>query len=273
MKIGKKNAVLSGIISSAVLIFTASSASAVPELASHQARYKMSLLSAEQDTQMTGLNGQVEFMLTQECQGWQSSEEYLLEFTYTNGDSALMVSYFKSWEDSDDGLYSFEVYEGSSFEPETQFQGFASIKAGAERPHAFFSQQPDNMVELPEDVTFPILHTQQILERAEKGERIFAANLFFGAEPEKALKRTNTVIGSPQPITDSAVADMISSDKYYPVQTAYFDPDSVAATPEYEITFHMQLNGIISYYEVDYGDFAIRSELVSLDAIAQPDCS
>ena len=65
----------------------------------------------------------------------------------------------------------------------------------------------------------------------------------------------------------------LASPSYYPIQIAYFDPNSTEAVPEYEITFHMLPNGVVAYYEVDYGTFAIDAKLVNVKPLPQPDCS
>jgi hypothetical protein len=43
--------------------------------------------------------------------------------------------------------------------------------------------------------------------------------------------------------------------------------------PEYEHTFHLQPNGVISYYEIDYGDFSVDAQLVEIEALPAPICS
>ena len=66
---------------------------------------------------------------------------------------------------------------------------------------------PQQCCPSPDDVYFPVLHTRSILERAEKGEKLFSANIFFGAEPDKSLKRTSTVIGTLQKIDDPKLSE------------------------------------------------------------------
>jgi len=92
-----------------LLVATSSAASAVPELYPHQAKYEMKLLSANQDTQVVAVSGKVKFEIENDCKGWVSSEDYLIEFNYNSGDSSVMFSHFESWEDYEGKLYSFEI--------------------------------------------------------------------------------------------------------------------------------------------------------------------
>ena len=243
------------------------------ELAAHEATYEMGLLSVRQESQMAGVKGKTNFTIRRDCDGWQSSENYVLEFDYQSGETAIMASHFSSWEEIAGQLYSFEVHEGSTFEDEKQFNGYANLPPVADQPEAFFSMQPDIAMPLPEQVFFPVAHTRELLDKAEQGGKLFSAHIFFGAEPDRALKRTSSVIGSQQSVTNDQQLGKLSAPSYYPIQIAYFDPNSTEAVPEYEITFHMLPNGVVSYYEVDYGTFAIDAKLVDAKPLPQPDCS
>jgi len=243
------------------------------ELAAHEATYNMSLLSVDQDSQMAGIKGKTSFTIRRDCDGWKSSENYVLEFDYQSGETAIMASHFSSWEELAGQLYSFEVHEGSTFEDEKQFNGYANLPPVADRAEAFFSMQPDIAMPLPDKVLFPVAHTRELLDKAAQGGKLFSAHIFFGAEPDRALKRTSSVIGSRQSVDNEDRLGQLAARDYYPIQIAYFDPKSAEAVPEYEITFHMLPNGVVAYYEVDYGTFAIDAELVDAKPLPQPTCS
>ena len=243
------------------------------EIAAHKATYNMSLLSVGQDSQMAGIKGKTNFTIRRDCDGWKSSENYVLEFDYQSGETAILASHFSSWEELAGQLYSFEVHEGSTFEDEKQFNGYANLPPVADRAEAFFSMQPDTAMPLPDRVFFPVAHTRELLDKAEQGGKLFSAHIFFGAEPDRALKRTSSVIGARQAVKNANRLGQLSTQSYYPIQIAYFDPNSSEAVPEYEITFHMLPNGVVAYYEVDYGTFAIDAELVDVKPLPQPNCS
>lgn len=273
VKVVAKNnigATLSGL----VLLFCSGipAATSAVELAAHEATYNMSLLSVDQESQMAGIKGKTSFTIRRDCDGWKSSENYVLEFDYQSGETAIMASHFSSWEELAGQLYSFEVHEGSTFEDEKKFNGYANLPPVAERAEAFFSMQPDTAMPLPDKVFFPVAHTRELLDKAERGGKLFSAHVFFGAEPDRALKRTSSVIGARQAVENEDRLGQLSAKNYYPIQIAYFDPNSSEANPEYEITFHMLPNGVVSYYEVDYGTFSIDAKLVDAKPLPQPNC-
>ena len=243
------------------------------ELVAHEATYNMSLLSVGQDSQVAGIKGKTSFTIRRDCDGWKSSENYVLEFDYQSGETAIMASHFSSWEELAGQLYSFEVHEGSTFEDEKKFNGYANLPPIADRAEAFFSMQPDTAMPLPDKVFFPVAHTRKLLDKAEQGGKLFSAHIFFGAEPDRALKRTSSVIGARQEVKNEDKLGQLAEQDYYPIQIAYFDPNSSEAVPEYEITFHMLTNGVVAYYDVDYGTFAIDAELVDAKPLPQPNCS
>ena len=64
----------------------------------------------------------------------------------------------------------------------------------------------------------------------------------------------------------------LSTEKFWPVDIAYFDETSEGGedTPEYRISFKLYENGLTRDLEMDYGDFVIRGKLVDL-AVFEPD--
>lgn len=243
------------------------------ELAAHEATYQMGLISARNDTGIIAIVGRSNSKLFRDCQGWVYSEDYLVELSHESGENTVLASHFESWEDISGGMYSFEMQEGSTFTGHKQFEGYATTPPTSQDAQAFFSLDPDRPLPLPDTVFFPVAHIQAVLDKAEKGETFFPADVFFGIEPDRALKHTNTVIGNLQKgKKNKDVLGRLAMKSYYPVHTAYFDPDSQESVPEYEMTFHLQPNGIIAYYEIDYGDFSIDARLVNAKGLDRPDC-
>ena len=168
------------------------------EMASHEATYEMGLLNDKKSNEIESITGKSVFKLLKECDGWISSEEYFLEFSYMSGQNEIIVSKFNSWEEFSGKVYFFDIHEGSTFEPEKKFNGYVNLPPNTDKPEAFFSSEPKDTMLLPETVFFPVAHTQELIKRAINGKKIFPANLFMGAEPDRALKKTSSIIGAIQ---------------------------------------------------------------------------
>ena len=236
----------------------------------HRAFYEMQLGNADQNSNVQAVKGRSAFTLGRDCSGWQSNEDYVIEFEGREGDTNRIISRFESWESDAGDKYSFAISEQSSFQSKKDFNGFANITS--EAGNAYFSIADDTPMTLPPDTYFPMRHLTAIIDGAEQGKTILAASVFTGADPDDALLSTNTVIGSWKVEPPSAPLGPFGQKGYWPVQTAYFKPAAKAAEPEYEINFSMQSNGVVRRYVIDYGDFTIIAELLKLEELTAPDC-
>ena len=89
---------------------------------------------------------------------------------------------------------------------------------------AYFSIAGVPTMTLPADTYFPMRHLNAIIDGAEEGEKILAASVFTGADPDDALLATNTVIGGWKIEAPAARLGAFGQKGYWPVQTAYFKP-------------------------------------------------
>ena len=240
-------------------------------LVGHQAQYDLQLSSAEASTEIAAINGKSAYRISDSCDGWDSVEDYLMTFTYDTGDELVLVSHFESWEQHDGSLYSFDISENSNFDEEQIFSGYAQSGLSA---LAQYAQSPEDQKPLPDDVIFPIHHTEEILRRAKNGETTYFAHVFFGAEPDRSLKKASAVIGQK---TTSKINKAIQSDllveEVWPVQIAYFNDGDESGLPDYELSLKLQDNGIVQSYSVDYGDFALTANLKDIKAADDTECA
>ena len=236
----------------------------------HRAFYEMQLGDADQNSTVQTVVGRSAFTLDQDCSGWFSNEEYMIEFGGKQGDLKRILSSFESWESNTGDMYSFDVREQSSFQSGKDFRGYAKVTP--EEANAYFSMADDEAMTLPLDTYFPMQHLNAILDNAANGKTIFAASVFTGAEPDDALLATNTVIGTWRGEASDPSMGEFGQDGYWPVQIAYFKPAAKASEPEYEINFSMQPNGVVRRYAIDYGDFTIIAQLMKLEPLAAPKC-
>ena len=239
-------------------------------LTGHRAQYDLQLSSADTTSEIVSIAGKSAYSITDNCDGWDSIEDYLMTFTYDSGDELVLVSHFESWEQYDGALYSFEISEDSNFDEKMDFAGFAQSGLDA---LAQFSQSPDAPKILPEDVIFPVNHTEEILKRAENGEKTYFAHVFFGAEPDRSLKKASAIIGQKEKSTiPSDISSDLLLDDVWPVQIAYFNDGDEGGLPDYELSLRLQDNGVVQSYSVDYGDFVLKAQLKEIKASDSQKC-
>lgn len=243
------------------------------DLAPHQVTYQLTLADAAPKAGIEGISGKTVFRLAKECEGWKSGEDYAMTIAFEDGNNVIMASLFESFEDEAGTLFSFEIDERSNYEAPLSFDGFAQqLNAASRAGEAYFSIEPDSPMSLPDDTYFPIAQTAEILRRARAGETFFTSHIFFGAKPDNALKKTSVVIGRAQQSTAQNITSELLQDEFYPVQVAYFDPLSTTGIPSYEISFHMQDNGVVPFYLIDYGDFKLQAQMSQIVKEPSPTC-
>ena len=239
----------------------------------HRVTYQLSLLESDQDAGIQDIKGKTVFSLQRECEGWKSGEDYVMQMVFDGGNELYMASLFESFEDNKGELFSFTINEQSTYEEPLNFDGYATTDRDNNQGNAYFSIEPDAALSLPKQTYFPIEHTVKILEKAQAGETFFNAHIFFGAKPDEALKKTNVIIGKKQKANVTGVESDLIAAEFYPVNVAYFDPSTVTGLPTYEILFHMQDNGVVTYYQIDYGDFKLSAKINDIKKEAVPTCS
>ena len=248
----------------------ASAAQSASNLVAHRAYYEMSMGDKLQNSHIVNISGRSAFALEHDCSGWRSVEDYIIQFIADTGGQDRVMSHFESWEADSGDKYSFDIMEQSSFDGRKQFGGFAQLEDDRSGS-AFYTQDPQPSVDLPSDTVFPMQHVRNILEQAEKGEKLIAATLFTGAEPENALMRTSTVVGGWREESAQELGEL-AEDGYWQINVAYFNPEAKTAEPEYEIQFEMQRNGLVRNYVIDYGDFSIDARLTEVEQVDAQSC-
>ena len=173
----------------------------------------------------------------------------------------ILFSSFNSWEEFSGKLYSFDVYEGSSFE-KWKFNGYVNLPPNSKKPEVFFKWFKSKLKSWW--YIFSSSHTIETIKRLNRVKN-FSSHIFIKG-PDRALKRTNSIIGSIQSTKLKDLGKLIESDDYYHTSCIFWSW-SEWSLPEYQIKFHMQKNGVVSYYEVDYGDFVISAKLKEIRAI------
>ena len=118
-----------------------------------------------------------------------------------------------------------------------------------------------------------------LIAAARNGERLFAAVLYDGTEGGEKTYATTAVIGDPiqgEAADGGAEADSLAGLTRWPVALSYFEQDATdadgAQVPLYEMRFELVENGVARDLVLDYGDFALKGELASLDLVPAARC-
>ena len=243
----------------------AGGAGAAP-LQTHRAVYDLTLGRTEAASDIAGIDGRmvIEWRGGPGCGGYTSLQRVVtrvtgLDQSYMSND--IRLSYF---EKIDGREFTYTRTEYTDGELTDRDDGTAVRN---EDGSIELSREDDAARELPAGVLFPVQYQKALIERAEKGERIFELMLFDGTEERES---PTTVFVSRQsdlrrdPMPDAAVAELLKSVAHWPVRVSYYDTENGEGLPSFEMGMTVFANGVATDMTLDYIDLEIKARLKDL---------
>ncbi len=262
---------ISAVLAAALLGIAAQPAAAW-QIAPHQGSYRVELASTRTGSQVAGVAGEMRFRWADACDGWAIEQNYRLDFTYAQGNEAVMSTGYATWESRDGRRFTFSTRNMTGDHVDEELRGSAEMTAaGGPGTATYRLPEPQDMA-LPQGSFFPTAHTEAILTRAEAGEHLFHALLFDGTRAE-GLTELNAVIGARLDAPDPAtVSSPLLARPSWRVRLAFFTLPEVTAAPEYEMSVRLYDNGVVDDMTIDYGTFAVRVRLDHIEPLPPRGC-
>lgn len=254
----------------ACLLLAASAVPAIaaPQLAPHRAVYDLALDKASERSGITGLTGRMVYEFNgSSCEGYTVNFRFVTQID-TREVSRMTDQQTTTFEDAEGKSFSFvtKSYVDSSLDKE--LRGTATKEPNG--LHVEIDKPEKESLELM-STQFPTQHLLELLDKAAKGETFFETNLFDGSDEGDKVMTTTVIVGKEAgPKTDDpeikASTAVLSKEKFWPVDIAYFDMDAQGGEelPEYRISFKLHPNGMTRDLVMDYGDFSMKGKLVDL---------
>lgn len=249
-----------------------------PVLAPHRAVYDLSLVKSGGARGLEAARGRIVFDFSgDDCQGY--SLQYRQVTVLESGETGTRSSDLRN--------VTFESGDGRSFRFKTES---LSDKAKPENVDGSAEKADDGAVEirlrqpkrdtfaLPGQPIFPTAHMKRLVEAARAGERTFDVKVFDGSEDGRKVYDTLAIIGNrvatgpsdamEEPLRRTAMASM----PRWPVTLSYFAQGQGERTPVYVLSFDLYDNGVSGRLKLDYGEFALKGDLSSIDLHAAKEC-
>jgi hypothetical protein len=245
---------------------------AMPVLQAHRAVYDLTLNKASDRSGITGISGRMVYEFNgSPCEGYTVKFRFVTQIV-TNDNTRLTDQQTTTFEDAEGKTFSFVTKSFVDQNLDKEVRGTATrepkgLKVNIDKPKK-------NVLELAA-TQFPTQHLEELIGKAEKGENFYQTNLFDGSEDADKVMTTTVVVGKK---TDASKTDpeapalaKLASDKYWPVDIAYFDDTDKSGeeVPQYRISFKLHENGITRDLVMDYGDFSMTGKLVNLSLFDQ----
>jgi hypothetical protein len=263
-----------------VLLFLAvmgGTASAAPVLQMHRAVYDLSLGRLEPVSDVSGIDGRmvVEWRGGPTCGGYTSTQRVVTRVTGVEGSfvsNDIRLSYFEAADGSE---FTFTRTEYTNGELTDQDDGTARREKNNEIK---ILREGSPARSMPGEVLFPMEYNLAMIEKAQKGERVFTQALFDGTEERE--NPTTIFIGKsvPDQADKAAVAaqgedaERLKGEPHWPVRISYFEPEDREGVPSFEMGFALFSNGISTELRLDYPDLEIKGALREIDYFPAGEC-
>ncbi|ESY83280.1 cell envelope integrity EipB family protein [Mesorhizobium australicum] len=248
------------------------SAVAAPALQAHRAVYDLTLKKADDRSGITGITGRMVYEFNgSACEGYTVKFRFVTQIA-TNDNTKLTDQQTTTFEDAEGKTFSFVTKSFVDQNLDKEVKGMATkdakgLKVDIDKPEK-------NSLELA-STQFPTQHLVELIGKAEKGENFYQTNLFDGSEDANKVMTTTVVVGKKSEADkadpEAPALAKLATDKYWPVDIAYFDDSAQNGeeVPEYRISFKLHENGITRDLVMDYGDFSMTGKLVNLSLFDQ----
>ena len=232
---------------------------------SHKAEYRLSLFGNSLETGIKDIQGKSNYILKEECHGWNTTEKILLSFKLKNSIETNLSSVWSTFETFSGQSYQFNMTENINGKETNNFIGFSNISTNISNAKYFSDKEYE--VSLSENIEFPITHLKNLILAAQNNKKIYSSNLFLGSELSDSNKIVTAIIGRKKANEKYNFKNNLFQRFYWPVNLAYYNPGKELDKPEFTISAQLQQNGVIIGYVVDYGEFSVNSELNNLNQI------
>jgi len=256
------------------------SSTGAASLAPHRAVYEMTLDESRPASGVSGVQGRMVFEFAGSgCDGYTMNMRLVTQVEGESGRSIVTDLRSSTWEQGAGKRYRFNSsqYRGDKLEESTS--GDAERTNGNENVEVHVVTPKAKELKVSGPVLFPTQHSLAILEAAKARKSILQARVYDGSSKGDKVYLTTTFIGKKvadganEPSPDADKDKTLSGMASWPVSISYFEngPDATE-TPVYQLSFRLYSNGISRDLLIDYGDFAIKGNLSSLEVMPVSKC-
>lgn len=243
-------------------------------LAAHRAIYDLMLDAERPGTQVDKARGRIAFQFTgTACEGYTILLRQVTSLDTGEGQETVSDLRNESWENASSTSYRFKTQNYVNEQIREDVTGTVTRQKNDALAVRVTKPKPASFV-LPAKIHLPTEHTRAMLAAAERGERLLSAKIYDGSPDGRKVYETLTVIGGPEQHDEKSPASYpaLKGLKSYPVTTSYFELGKADRLPAYTLSFDLYENGVSSALRLNYGNFALKGKLQSVELLPQKPC-
>jgi hypothetical protein len=258
------------------IAFTGVAAAQGVALAPHRAIYELSVDPAKTGSKVDRASGRIAFEVTgNACEGYAVTLRQVTQLDTGEGRQSTSDLHSITWEDGAAKSYRFKTKNVLNDELREEVDGTADRSQDGGFS-VRLSMPKSGPFDLKGTIVLPTEHLRKLLEAGAKGERIMEARVFDGAPDGRKVYDTMAIIGGAvkggEKLEDAVQKPELASMTRYPVTVSYFEAGTGERTPAYVLGFDLYENGISRALRLDYGSFALRGDLKSLELLKSTPC-
>lgn len=238
-------------------------------LVSHRATYVLSIARHDARNYRSGIGGGLTLEFLNSCDGYVLNQRFVIE-TQTEDGQVLTDMTLGSFESLDGRRFRFRLREQLNGEDSEELAGEGRLAPKGGQGKITFTQPANTTLDLPKAAMFPTEHTIRLIEAGKAGRNLLQADVFDGSAAD-GYAAIGGFIGRSQTAAESNFAGL-KGQRFWRVRLAYFSTAKKSDTPDYEIAFRLYENGVSDDIVFDYGDYAIRASLQTLDILPRDGC-
>jgi hypothetical protein len=244
-------------------------------LAAHRAIYDLVLDAERPGTQVDKARGRIAFQLTgTQCEGYTITLRQVTSLDTGEGQETVSDLRNESWENAASTNYRFKTQNYVNEQIREDVIGTVMRQKNEALSVRVTKPKTANFT-LPGKIYLPTQHTRAMLDTAERGEKLLSAKIFDGSPDGRKVYETLTVIGGPELHDEKTPAPYpaLAALRRYPVTTSYFEIGQADRFPAYTLSFDLYENGVSSALRLNYGNFALKGKLQSVELLPQKPCA
>lgn len=246
--------------------------------APHRAVYDITTMRASGGAGVTDMLGRMVYEMTgSACAGYTQTMRFVTRTT--NHDGKVSTSDLRSTS-SEDATASKFTFSSSQFRDGKRTDQTAGVASRGNGGITVELTQPQRKQRKVDGATlFPIQHSIRLIDKARAGETSYEVDLYDGSEKGEKVYSTVSLIGKRKDGANKSLPKVAGTERLdglsaWPMTVSYYAAKSKAdAAPSYELSFHFFENGVSRRLVIDYGDFAIRGTLKSIEFLDPTPCA
>jgi EipB-like len=248
-------------------------------LAAHRAIYELALDPSKNSTRVDTARGKIAFEITgNACEGYSVSLRQVTELDTGEGKQTTSDLRSTTWEDGEAKSFRFKNQNFVNRELRDDVDGTAD-KATDGGLSVKLAKPKTPPLRLGGPILLPTEQLTKILDAGQAGEHILAAKVYDGSPDGKKVYETLSVIGGgitgqAGDLEEPVRAVPLTTIKRYPVTVSYFEigEETGERTPAYTLAFELYENGVSRALKLDYGNFALKGDLKSVEFLKAAPC-